>query len=79
MAIVWPEPEFTPDEAMAHLQTVVEDAIARHILNRLCAVCGATEFHYEDGVSKFRTMEEAMPAMREQEMKQLLSQSVLRN
>jgi hypothetical protein len=43
----------------------------------VCALCGSTTFHQEDGVTRFRTMAEAMPHLKRAELDQLVTRELL--
>jgi hypothetical protein len=44
---------------------------------RACALCGATDFMLDDGVTRFTTLEEARPHIEEQERLQWLIREVI--
>jgi hypothetical protein len=46
---------------------------------RRCGICGSSDLHFEDGVTRFQTMEEALPFLREEERKQALTRALIGN
>ena len=61
LAMAWEEPLHTPELAESRLQRVVEMEIADKRIDPWCPICHSREFHCEDGVTKFDSLEEAMP------------------
>jgi hypothetical protein len=47
----------------AALKNVLDAGIEAHMLNPWCGLCGSREWHYEDGATRFRTLEEAEPEL----------------
>lgn len=56
--------------AIRRLRAGVEAAIAAGALDPWCALCGSRDWRYEVGRTRFRTMEEARPALEEMEARQ---------
>lgn len=46
------------------LRGVVEGGIKFKMINPWCAICGLTEWRYEDDVTIFKSMEEAQPFLK---------------
>ena len=62
-ATMFDEGNITPQEALAGFQGLMEMAVKVGAINRHCTICGKdVEFHYEDGITKFQTMDEARAA-----------------
>jgi hypothetical protein len=63
---------------MNQLRVTLEDGfkklVADKILNRKCELCGETIFHVEVGCTKFKTMAEATPWLKQCEAEQLETQ-----
>ena len=72
--------EGEPKELEWMLRTQIEILVARNAINAHCGLCGAPKrtWTYEAGVSKFATMEEALPEIQRLEAEQLaLRQAML--
>jgi hypothetical protein len=65
-------------ETLEVLQEGIENLLAAQSINPWCGLCGATKasWKYEVARSRFRTMEEALPGLREEEERQRLSAAV---
>ncbi len=46
-------------------------------VSRHCGICGSTELHFEVGLTKFKTLAEAMPSLDQAQTEQLLTRSWL--
>lgn len=46
-------------------------------VNRHCGICGSTVLHYEVGIAPYKTLAEAMPAIRATEFLQILTRCQL--
>lgn len=64
----------TFDAVVEQLKKYVET----HALNPRCGLCDSRELTYEDGTTKFETMDEALPHFLENQAKQLLTREFLR-
>jgi hypothetical protein len=49
----------TLDDAFAALKSAMKEKG----VNPLCGLCGSTDLEFEDGVTAYRTMKEAAPAL----------------
>jgi hypothetical protein len=67
----------TVENAAPYLQSIVESMIASGGLHARCGICGSTELVYEDRVTIFATMEEALPRLREEERMQRVTRLVI--
>jgi hypothetical protein len=71
LAIAWDAADttttMTPEIAVASLRALVAAAVLPGVgwMNPWCGICHSREFSYEDGVTAFRTMDEARPALEE--------------
>ena len=76
-----PTAERTPAHMESFLRTKVTDMIARKVFNPYCGICGAGSetFRYESGVTRFGSMEEALPELRRLEAEQARARSVIQN
>lgn len=65
-------------EILAPVREQVADWLRRESLNPWCGLCGAKadSWRYEIGRTRFRTMAEAMPSMRESEARQAAARAV---
>jgi len=78
LAAAWDDQEVTAQEAQVNFERRVEVLHSRW-LDRRCAICDQdVEFHFEDGVTEFATMEEAMPYLLEMERAQVATRQYLR-
>jgi|SRR5215831_6990564 len=73
IAIVYPSEEFSDEQGAAMVQAQLDEWLAGKVLNPWCGLCASKVFHIETGVSKFKTMEEAMPHVKAEELKQMLT------
>ena len=53
------------------------NAVDQRVINPWCGICQSRDFYYEDGVTRFRTMEEAMPALEQGQRDQLASRALI--
>lgn len=60
------------------VRRAVERAVREKIINPWCSLCGADHrsWHYEVGRTAFRTMEEAVPQLREIERQQAVTNAL---
>ena len=78
MAAMAFDPAATPEGvAVESLRTAVREGIASEFFNPWCGICKSREFHYEVGVTRFRTMEEAMPHLKETERQNAIARALL--
>lgn len=70
-AIVWEEPEFTKETAEDHLKGLVEGLVAHHLLNPWCGICNSRDLRYEDGITRFKSMHEALPELAKLQLEQI--------
>jgi hypothetical protein len=64
-AIAYDEKAIDTETATRGFAALVEGMIETNTIRRRCSICHKdVEFHYEDGVTKFQTMEEAMPHLK---------------
>jgi hypothetical protein len=76
MAVAWDDT--TSDQAeIAYKLDEVFDEWVKAGNPRVCALCGATDFMLDDGVTRFKTLEEAQPYLIEQEWLQWLSREAI--
>jgi hypothetical protein len=65
------DPDSLPAEtAMNGFQSLVGVLIQQKRIDPFCGLCGSRVWHYEDGVSKFKTVQEAMPMLQALELQQ---------
>lgn len=64
----------TPETATDVLRGMIAGLLRRRAMNPWCGVCGAVAdktWVYEDGLTKFVTIEEATPALRQTELEMI--------
>jgi hypothetical protein len=76
MAAVWDDTTTDLATVALHLGKQFGDWIAAGN-PRECALCGAADFMLDDGVTRFKTMDEARPYLEEQETLQWLSRGAI--
>jgi hypothetical protein len=76
-AIVWEEPEFTPEIGIAKLKSMVQHLFETKAVNPWCGICLSRDLGYEDGISKFTTMPEALSAMAASQVQQAISRDII--
>ena len=59
-ALAWEEPDYTPEMAIAKLRSAIEDAVAQEVIHHRCGICHSPDLAYEDGITKFESLPEAM-------------------
>lgn len=72
IAVAWNDQETTAKEA----ERQGEQAFAKGIVNRWCGICGGS-LHVEHGRTRFKTMDEALPRIKEIEQANLLARSII--
>ena len=77
MAIAWQEPEYTPDTAKEKLKSIIKRLMERGAINGFCGICNSSKLTYEDGVTGFKTLDEAMPHLRAVERANLATKRYL--
>lgn len=78
MAVAYDDAVTDGEEAQRKLQGVIKQAVdAGGVINPWCGICQSRDFYYEDGVTRFRTMEEAMPALEQGQRDQLASRALI--
>jgi hypothetical protein len=71
-AVFYNDENLGSTEALDWFHGVIELAIEQGLLYRRCEICRAdTEFHYEDGITSFKTLAEAEAVGRVYEQAQL--------
>jgi hypothetical protein len=81
LAIAYDPAELPTEEAMQGLKELVGQAVfVDRTINDRCAICGsrASQWFYEDGATKFTTIEEAKPELENTERANMIANSVLR-
>ena len=70
--------ESTAGDSVAMLQDVVAAMVSAKLLNPWCGLCGSRDLKFEDAPRKFKTMDEAVPALMEAQQMQLKVVAALR-
>jgi hypothetical protein len=80
MALAGEYPSFEAAEILGReVMIMFRDLIKRGTLNNECGLCHSSQLHVEVGATKYRTMLEAMPWLREEEKKQTASARAIRD
>jgi uncharacterized protein involved in exopolysaccharide biosynthesis len=68
------------ETAKEPLKNLIRQAIGSRLINPWCEICAAPEetWKYEIGRTQWETLEEALPALREQERKNIESQAAIK-
>lgn len=77
IAVAYDDAETSGEEAQRQLQALLKNAVDQRVINPWCGICQSRDFYYEDGVTRFRTMEEAMPALEQGQRDQLASRALI--
>ena len=72
IALAWDDQEITAEEA----ERRGEQTFTQRILNRWCGICGGS-LHVEHGRTRFKTMDEALPHVKEIEKANLRARSII--
>ncbi len=72
VASVWDERDSSAALAQEQLREQFQSWVKSGALNPYCGLCRSETLHYESGVTRWQTMEEALPNIREQEREQAL-------
>lgn len=67
----------SPQDAERGLYAMFEEAVKFYHVNRWCELCKSGKFHCEHGFTRFHTLDEAEPVLRQLEKEQILSQQFL--
>ena len=70
--------EAAEEQIAAPLREAISDALRVGVMNPWCGLCkaGSETWHYEIGRTRFRTIEEATPALRQNEAEQAVTRQV---
>lgn len=83
MALAFDPADLAEAEAVARLKALVHAALNDSTINPWCALCGPTRgpssWFYEAAPTRFRTMEEAEPALRQAEADQLRTRAYVQD
>ena len=79
LAAAWDDAAQTAEEVLEEFKQRVERLHNSGALRRRCEICCAdVPLHFEDGVTGFRTMEEAAPHFAAQQAAQMLTREFLK-
>jgi hypothetical protein len=67
--------ERTAEDAL----NLLKNSLAEAGLNPWCGICGSRNLWFEDAATKFVSLEEALPRLKEEEAKQILSRALIEN
>ena len=76
-AIACKQPEFASKSAVARLRATVDRLIATKAIDSWCVICNSQELDYEDGLTRFESLEEAEPHVRRAMELKLLTRKFL--
>ena len=72
-----------PDSESGRLESALMEGfnalVERGLVNRECGLCKSKDLHVEIAKSRFETMEEALPALHEEQRQQLATAAFLRS
>jgi hypothetical protein len=77
VAVAFDVAEYSPDDAVARLQSSVSSTVAAGGLNPWCGLCGSRVWTVEAGPTPWTTMDEAAPHIKAIEQANLQSRSIL--
>jgi hypothetical protein len=77
MAVAFDALHVTPEAGADLLRMTVEDYIRRKVINPWCGLCHSRDFRYEAQPTRFETMEQAMPHVKELERQQAKTATLL--
>lgn len=69
--------KISPDEAMQEFQRIVGRCFETGAFNPWCGICHCRELVYEEGKTRFKTMEEAQPFLEENQRQQRAAAAIL--
>lgn len=81
-AVAWEEPNYTPESVKEKLHEAIASAIENDIINPWCGICGSKELSYEDGITRFDSLPEAIDdilTVQMENMRTKMALDVLRN
>ena len=70
LAVAYNPEELDSDTAILGFKEEVRVLVERRVIRDVCGLCGSKNWFYEDGATKFRTLEEAAPELRAFEFEQ---------
>jgi hypothetical protein len=78
VAVVWDDTTMSEPSAHEELGKATRVALGdRGAAALVCALCGSTQFHPDDGITRWKTMAEAAPFVKACEAAQLLTRELL--
>jgi hypothetical protein len=77
LAAAYDDAETKKEEALQTFESMVLVATDGGGINPWCGICHSRDLHFEDGVTPFKTMEEAKPALEQTERDQLASRALI--
>jgi hypothetical protein len=77
IAVAYDDAETSGEEAQRQLQALLKNAVDQRVLNPWCGICLSWDLYYEDSVTRFRTMEEAKPALAQCQTDQFASRALI--
>lgn len=73
LASAYDDKEETKDHAIKQIEGLLDLGIS----GRFCGICGSKDLHYEEGVTKWETLEEAMPHLAKAQIEQIKSRAAI--
>jgi len=72
-------PGTSTEEIKRHVAEQLAMMVASGVIDPWCGLCGAKvdDWHWEDGITKYRTMEEAQPALKQLEAENHLAREAI--
>jgi hypothetical protein len=77
MGIIWEEPDETPESAIEKLKRIIKCLFETKAVNPWCGICQSRDLHYEDGLTPFKSREEALPFVNEVQARNLLTREFI--
>lgn len=76
-AIAFDDKDLSPEKALEGFPMLVNSTVAVGGWNPWCGICRSRDWHYELGRTRWETLEEAMPRIKELERQQALTRSII--
>jgi hypothetical protein len=74
-AISYEHPEMSDEDGVKAAKNMLNEMLAGNLINPWCALCKSEDIHnFDIGITAFKTMEEAMPHLKANEIAQMRTQ-----
>jgi hypothetical protein len=79
LAVAWDDAQMAPEDAQREFELKVELLHTTGVLRRRCEICVQdVPLHFEDSITRFRTMVEAAPHLAAEQAKQFATRQFLK-